>query len=67
MQEKEEEKAVSEIQGLVTDMSAALEKYEKLSTINFGLFFKDGRISFLNLEALQKSIDEHEEKEQVTE
>lgn len=46
---------VSEIKDLVQDVSTAIDKYPKLRELNFGLFYQNGRLGFMDLDAFAKS------------
>ncbi len=55
------EEMQEEIVRVVQELAVSIEKTEELQKINFGLFYQDGKISFLNLDAFKEKVNKKEE------
>ena len=64
-EQKVNEEVVLEIQNLIASMSSLIESSDIMKEINFAIFFKDGKLSYVDLDIMDKTIKSvKEEKEQ---
>ena len=48
--------ASEDVRNFVADVGTVLAKYPELGKVNFGLFYQNGRLGFIDLDAFAKSI-----------
>ena len=56
LNEEEQTKISLEITALITEVSVAIAEKPLLKDLSFGLFYQDGSVGFINLDAFAQSL-----------
>jgi uncharacterized membrane protein YcaP (DUF421 family) len=52
-----EEQIANEMRNLIQSVAIAMEGVEELKKIDFAIFYKDGQLSFVNLELFKEEVE----------
>ena len=62
-----EEQIANEMRNLIQSVAAAMEGAEELKKIDFAIFYKDGQLSFVNLELFKEEVEKTKLNKNLTE
>lgn len=62
-----EEQIANEMRNLIQSVAIAMEGVEELKKIDFAIFYKDGQLSFVNLELFKEEVEKTKLNKNLTE
>jgi hypothetical protein len=62
-----EEQIANEMRNLIQSVAIAMEGAEELKKIDFAIFYKDGQLSFVNLELFKEEVEKTKLNKNLTE
>lgn len=57
-----EDKIQEEMHKMIQDISVFIQSSSEIKKLDFAIFYKNGQLSFLNLEHLQKELEKQKEQ-----